>query len=113
MHVMIKFKHILLDDHCRVMLEGKPGDEGSDYINASFIDVSCYILRITDIILCCGCPQGYHQKAAYIVTQGPLQNTCGDFWRMIWEKRIASIVMLTKLTEKGTVRQLINNALVG
>lgn len=29
------------DDHCRVTLEGKPGDEGSDYINASFIDVSC------------------------------------------------------------------------
>ena len=49
------------------------------------------------------CPQGYHQKAAYIVTQGPLQNTCGDFWRMIWEKKIASIVMLTKLTENELV----------
>ena len=51
--------------------------------------------------------QGYYQKAAYIVTQGPLQNTCGDFWRMIWEKKIASIIMLTKLTEKETVSSII------
>lgn len=36
---------IQLDDHCRVTLEGKPGDEGSDYINASFIDVSCDIVN--------------------------------------------------------------------
>ena len=34
------FDNPTLDDHCRVILEGKPGDEGSDYINASFIDVS-------------------------------------------------------------------------
>ena len=32
---------------------------------------------------------------------------------MIWEKNIASVVMLTKLTEKGTVRYLLNiNTLV-
>ena len=32
---------------------------------------------------------------------------------MIWEKNIASVVMLTKLTEKGTVRHLLNtNTLV-
>ena len=30
---------LYIDDHCRVLLEGKPGDEGSDYINASYIDV--------------------------------------------------------------------------
>jgi len=64
--------------------------------------------------MCYACPQGYHQKAAYIVTQGPLQDTCDDFWRMVWERNIASIVMLTKLTEKGTVSQpaiIVNNDL--
>ena len=91
---------LTIDDHCRVILEVRPGDEGSDYINASFINVGCNI----DIAIYNMCPQGYHQKAAYIVTQSPLQNTCGDFWRMIWEKKIASIVMLTKLTENETVR---------
>ena len=29
------------DDHSRVVLKEVPGVEGSDYINASFIDVSC------------------------------------------------------------------------
>ena len=99
---------LTIDDHCRVMLQGRPGDQGSDYINASFVDVSCnnVIVNVLLIGLCtyvCIFPQGYHQKAAYIVTQGPLQNSCGDFWRLIWEKKIASIIMLTKLTEKETV----------
>ena len=30
---------LTIDDHCRVVLESRPGDEGSDYINASFVDV--------------------------------------------------------------------------
>ena len=102
-----------IDDHCRVILQGRPGDEGSDYINASFIDVSCNNLKTVHHKYCVIriCPQGYHQKAAYIVTQGPLQNTCDDFWRMIWEKKIASIVMLTKLTEKGTVSLFITSSM--
>ena len=35
------------DDHTRVELKGDPDVEGSDYINASFIDVS--LIRRTDI----------------------------------------------------------------
>ena len=48
-------------------------------------------------------PQGYRQKDSYIASQGPLQHTLEDFWRMIWEWRSCSIVMLTELEERGQV----------
>ena len=34
---------------------------------------------------------------------GPLPTTLGDFWRMIWEKRITNLVMLTGVVEGGKV----------
>ena len=39
----------------------------------------------------------------YIATQGPLPHTVNDFWRMVWEQRCATIVMLTHCTENGRV----------
>uniref|UniRef100_A0A3B3Q5Y1 Receptor-type tyrosine-protein phosphatase alpha n=1 Tax=Paramormyrops kingsleyae TaxID=1676925 RepID=A0A3B3Q5Y1_9TELE len=66
----------------RVIIPVKRGDENTDYINASFID-------------------GYRQKDAYMACQGPLPHTLEDFWRMIWEWRSCSIVMLTELEERG------------
>uniref|UniRef100_A0A8B9UZY7 protein-tyrosine-phosphatase n=1 Tax=Anas zonorhyncha TaxID=75864 RepID=A0A8B9UZY7_9AVES len=45
--------------------------------------------------------QGYRQKDSYIASQGPLQHTIEDFWRMIWEWKSCSIVMLTELEERG------------
>uniref|UniRef100_A0A669BVQ9 Receptor-type tyrosine-protein phosphatase alpha n=1 Tax=Oreochromis niloticus TaxID=8128 RepID=A0A669BVQ9_ORENI len=66
----------------RVIIPVKRGEENTDYVNASFID-------------------GYRQKDAYMASQGPLQHTIEDFWRMIWEWRSCSIVMLTELEERG------------
>ncbi|KAJ7999680.1 hypothetical protein DPEC_G00196920 [Dallia pectoralis] len=66
----------------RVIIPVKRGEEDTDYVNASFVD-------------------GYRQKDSYIASQGPLQHTIEDFWRMIWEWRSCSVVMLTELEERG------------
>uniref|UniRef100_A0A8C5GYC6 Receptor-type tyrosine-protein phosphatase epsilon n=1 Tax=Gouania willdenowi TaxID=441366 RepID=A0A8C5GYC6_GOUWI len=68
-------------DFNRVILSVKRGQEFTDYINASFID-------------------GYRRKDYFIATQGPLSHTVEDFWRMVWEWRCHSIVMLTELKER-------------
>lgn len=48
--------------------------------------------------------QGYNRSECYIAAQGPMPNTEDDFWRMIYEKKLINIVMLTKCTEAGRVR---------
>uniref|UniRef100_A0A4W6FEX3 Receptor-type tyrosine-protein phosphatase epsilon n=1 Tax=Lates calcarifer TaxID=8187 RepID=A0A4W6FEX3_LATCA len=68
-------------DFNRVILSMRRGQEFTDYINASFID-------------------GYRQKDYFIATQGPLPHTVEDFWRMVWEWKCHSIVMLTELQER-------------
>ncbi|KAM9831674.1 protein tyrosine phosphatase receptor type Fa [Neosynchiropus ocellatus] len=81
-----KFKNRLVNimpfESARVCLQPIRGVEGSDYINASFID-------------------GYRQQKAYMATQGPLAETTEDFWRMLWEHNSTIVVMLTKLREMG------------
>ena len=47
--------------------------------------------------------KGYHKRKAYIATQGPLPDTQDDFWRLVWEHKCATIVMLTKEREGGRV----------
>lgn len=68
----------------RVPLQPIRGVEGSDYINASFVD-------------------SYRDRRAYIATQSPLAKTVEDFWRMMWELNSNIVVMLTKLVERGRV----------
>ncbi|XP_042650850.1 receptor-type tyrosine-protein phosphatase S isoform X19 [Tyto alba] len=80
-----RYANVIAYDHSRVILLPIEGIVGSDYINANYID-------------------GYRKQNAYIATQGPLPETFGDFWRMVWEQRSATIVMMTKLEEKSRIK---------
>ena len=48
--------------------------------------------------------QGYNHPNAYIATQGPVPAAFPDFWRVIWEYEIPTIVMVTNLREDDKVR---------
>ena len=47
--------------------------------------------------------QGYKQNRSFIVAQSPMENTVRDFWRMIFNQRCATIVMLCELVENNQV----------
>lgn len=100
---------IIVDDHSRVVLSLQDNIAGSDYINASFIDVSMHGQYLTHrrapdfFLVSPHCMQAYQQPSGYVATQGPLPSTFPDFWRMAWELTAPSIVMLTNLEEQDLV----------
>jgi protein tyrosine phosphatase len=47
--------------------------------------------------------QGYSNDIEYIATQGPKEETCLDFWRMVFQHDVCVIVMLTNLVEQDKV----------
>ncbi|XP_026478194.1 tyrosine-protein phosphatase non-receptor type 1-like [Ctenocephalides felis] len=68
-------------DHSRVILNR--GD--TDYINANIVKHD-------------------GAKRSYILTQGPLPNTVGHFWLMVWEQNTKAIIMLNKIVEKNVAK---------
>ncbi|KAF1390817.1 hypothetical protein PFLUV_G00061970 [Perca fluviatilis] len=90
-----RYKNILPFDTTRVELrEIDPDVPGSDYINANYIR---YIIV-----------QSKHEERrhedegkVFIATQGCLQNTVVDFWKMVYQENTHVIVMTTKEMERG------------
>ncbi|KAI8320206.1 receptor/non-receptor type protein-tyrosine phosphatase, partial [Martensiomyces pterosporus] len=74
-----RYCDVLPFNHNRVRLQGK-----SDYINAS------HILLPPSI-----------SPNKYVATQGPLNHSIADFWRMTWEQGSVCIVMLANPVEKS------------
>uniref|UniRef100_A0A3B4AGJ0 protein-tyrosine-phosphatase n=1 Tax=Periophthalmus magnuspinnatus TaxID=409849 RepID=A0A3B4AGJ0_9GOBI len=68
-----RYVDILPYDYNRVQLTTGSGEQGGDYINASFIDV---------------CDSEFHYE-----------ETIADFWRMVWEQKSSIIVMVTRCEE--------------
>jgi len=60
------------------------GKEGCDFISANFVS-----------------GEVPSSERAYIATQGPLQTTQEDFWRMVFECNVMVIVMLANEIENG------------
>ncbi|XP_041701733.1 tyrosine-protein phosphatase non-receptor type 1 [Coregonus clupeaformis] len=76
-----RYRDVSPFDHSRIRLQLGT----NDYINASLISVE-------------------EAQRSYILTQGPLPNTCGHFWEMVWEQRTMGVVMLNRVIEKGSVK---------
>ena len=78
-----RYRNILPFDDTRVILDAEDGE--TDYINATYV-------------------KGYSSRIEYISTQGPTEQTCFDFWRMVWQFSCENIIMLTKLVENEVVK---------
>lgn len=86
-----RWNNILPFDATRVKLKSSlpnnPVESGfknpdfNDYINASRVDAP------------------FLEDKAYILTQGPLPETIGHFWTMVYQQHVSAIVMLCRLTE--------------
>ncbi|XP_029290476.1 receptor-type tyrosine-protein phosphatase eta-like isoform X3 [Cottoperca gobio] len=80
-----RYSNVLPYDSSRVKLSIIHGSPYGDYINAN-------------------CMPGYNSRKEYIAAQGPLASTVSDFWRMIWEQNVQTLVMLTRCNEQGRVK---------
>jgi protein tyrosine phosphatase len=70
----VYFSEYRKDEQTRVKLLKEKHEEGTDYINANFV----------------GC------EGQYIAAQAPTPPAFGDFWRMVYERNVQVIVMLTR-----------------
>ncbi|XP_070535370.1 receptor-type tyrosine-protein phosphatase beta-like isoform X4 [Ptychodera flava] len=80
-----RYTNILPYDRTRVKLSKVDDEDDSDYINANWMP-------------------GFNSPREFIAAQGALPGTKDDFWRMIWEYNVRTIVMVTQCQERGRVK---------
>ncbi|XP_050794793.1 tyrosine-protein phosphatase non-receptor type 2 isoform X1 [Gopherus flavomarginatus] len=76
-----RYRDVSPYDHSRVKLQNTE----NDYINASLVVIE-------------------EAQRNYILTQGPLPNTCCHFWLMVWQQKTRAVVMLNRIVEKESVK---------
>lgn len=76
-----RYRDVCPFDHSRVKLREGP----SDYINGCLVEVE-------------------DAERRYILSQGPLPHTAGQFWQMVWEHNSKAVIMLNRIIEKGMVK---------
>nr|XP_054764964.1 LOW QUALITY PROTEIN: uncharacterized protein LOC129271718 [Lytechinus pictus] len=84
-HRKNRYKNILPYDSARVKLNVINEGSNSDYFNASYIP-------------------SFENDKAYIASQGPNNASMDDFWRMVWQEKVTTIAMVTKLKEGDKIK---------
>lgn len=82
-----RYRDILPYDCNRVVIVNT-ADTKTDYINANYVNMVI--------------PNDCVNR--YIATQGPMQNTIVEFWRMVQQESSNFIVMLTTILERGRMK---------
>ncbi|KAK6727018.1 hypothetical protein RB195_004989 [Necator americanus] len=77
-----RYSNVPCLDTSRILLEFLLFEDGGGYIHAN---------RVTYPFL----------RNQFILTQGPLPRTVPEFWRMIWQEKVETIIMLCKNVENG------------
>lgn len=76
----VKNRMIMPLEGSRAHLTPKPGMDGTDYINATWLF-------------------GFRRLRDFIITQHPLSNTIKDFWQMIMDHQVQTIVCLSTVDD--------------
>ncbi|CAJ0571231.1 unnamed protein product, partial [Mesorhabditis spiculigera] len=77
-----RYKYVGCHDHNRVHVFGANPDE---YIHANYVGTE-------------------RNPKRFICTQGPMETTCADFWRMVMQQNVESILMLCEFEEQNRPR---------
>lgn len=56
------------------------------------------------------CFAGFRRLRDFIVTQHPLVSTIKDFWQMIWDHNVQTIVLLSSLDDIVSVERIARRA---
>uniref|UniRef100_A0AC35F2A1 Tyrosine-protein phosphatase domain-containing protein n=1 Tax=Panagrolaimus sp. PS1159 TaxID=55785 RepID=A0AC35F2A1_9BILA len=76
-----RYKDVICIDQSRVILTWPPIEGSSDYIHANWAPV--------------------RGEKKFICTQGPIEKTVDDFWRLVWQEKTKAIIMLCGIIELG------------
>lgn len=49
--------------------------------------------------------QGYNKRKAYIIAEGPMENTVRNWYKMVCDNRVGAVIMLSGLVENGKVKK--------
>jgi receptor-type tyrosine-protein phosphatase gamma len=85
----VKNRMILPLEGSRAHLTPKPGMDGTDYINASWLF-------------------GFRRLRDFIISQHPLSNTIKDFWQMIMDHQVQTIVCLSTVDDVVSLKHVLN-----
>lgn len=83
----VKNRMIMPLEGSRAHLTPKPGMDGTDYINATWLF-------------------GFRRLRDFIISQHPLSNTIKDFWQMIMDHQVQTIVCLSTVDDVVSRRRL-------